>query len=137
MPESLQQDPEQQFSPEHQYIEGPWKRISGDTPLSDWELKALGPTFDLAYGSGNWDAHSIAADERQRGGYAITVSPDAHNVYALTARRMDEQGPGDNTHIQLQQGLRNLAKAEGHLQPDELSPPRNDTDGLPPSPQRN
>lgn len=140
MPESLKpQGTEQQLGPEQQYIQGPWKRISGATPLSDWELKILGPTFDLAYGAGNWGAHPVAPDERQRGGYGITVSPDAHSVYALVKRHMDEGGLGDRPAIQ--QGLQDLARkeAEGRLPSgdNDLLPPGNDIDGLPPRPQRN
>jgi hypothetical protein len=117
MPESLESSSEPQLNqPEQQYIEGPWARVSGETPLESWELKALSPTLDSVYGAANWNAHPV---DGQENAYAITVSPDAFSTYASVARGLDEAGMGG--HPSIRQSLQDLAiaESEGRLRANE------------------
>ncbi len=84
-----------------QYLEGPWNRVSGNTPFTQGDLSGLRENLDQMYGEANWQASPNAENP---GKYDIVVSPDNNSVYATMARNVDRKGglgnlPPDNPTV--------------------------------------
>lgn len=103
-----------------QYLEGPWKKISGEIPLDQDELSAFADDLDMAYGRDNW----FAQEAGSAGQYDILVSPDSESEYAIIARKTDEKNAGSEPNPSEAKYLRDLAieESKGLLdEPDENS----------------
>jgi hypothetical protein len=74
-----------------QYLEGPWNRVSGNVPLTQFELDGWKEDLDKMYGEANWQA---LPNTKNSDAYDITVSPDHNNVYAAVVRNVDKEGLG-------------------------------------------
>jgi hypothetical protein len=74
-----------------QYLEGPWNRVSGDAPLTHFELDGWKEDLDKMYGEANWQA---SPNTENPDAYDIAVSPDHNSVYATMARNVDKEGLG-------------------------------------------
>lgn len=74
-----------------QYLEGPWNRVSGDVPLTQFELDGWKEDLDKIYGEANWQAPPSAENPNA---YDITVSPDYNSLYANMARDVEKEGLG-------------------------------------------
>ena len=80
-----------------QYIEGPWNRVSGEVPLSSFELEIWKDNLDKMYGDKNWAA--VPVEDKPENFY-ITASPDTSSVYAGMARKYDQEGVLDQPVVQ-------------------------------------
>jgi hypothetical protein len=93
MPETLTETEEEK----QQYLEGPWERVSGPDPLTEFELEGWRDNLDKMYGAENWQA--VPTDEQSKQ-FNIVASPDTDSVYAGMARSFDKKGTSDEPHIQ-------------------------------------
>lgn len=98
-----------------QYIEGPWDRVSGEVPLSGFELEGWKDNLDKMYGDKNWTA--VPAEGKPENFY-ITASPDTSSVYAGMARKYDQEGTLDHPVVQERLGQIALQELGPVNQPD-------------------
>jgi hypothetical protein len=85
------------MSEKQQYLEGPWNRVSGPVPLSEFELEGWKDNLDKMYGEEHWRAVPTNEQSKQ---FDIAVSPDTDSVYAGVARSFDRQGMLDDPYVQ-------------------------------------
>lgn len=72
-----------------QYLEGPWNRVTGDSPLTQTELGDWKEDLGKMYGEANWQA---SPNKQNPDSYDIVVSPDRQSIYAGVARNVDRTG---------------------------------------------
>jgi hypothetical protein len=85
------------MSEKQQHLEGPWNRVGGSVPLSEFELEGWKDNLDKMYGEEHWRA--VPTNEQSKQFY-IAVSPDTDSVYAGMARSFDKQGMLDDPYVQ-------------------------------------